>query len=137
MGKVIGRDARRQLRIVVGGLMGSGKSTVCRMLAELLDGVWLNQDEFAHKGKGAKNAFHAAVKEAAKDTKIPVLIVDEINTQKMHRMGIVDAMNGGAAGDVVFVQIAHPSDVSGKLDHQLQLCLERIRSRGAGHRTLM
>jgi len=135
--KVMHRDVRRQLRIVVGGLMGSGKSTVCRMLADLLEGTWLNQDEFAHKGKGAKNAFHAEIKNLAKDRKVPVLIVDKINTMRVHRKGILDAMIGGVSGDVVFVQIMHPMDSPGKLTNQMELCLARIRGRGDGHRTLM
>jgi len=135
--KVMNRDVRRQLRIVVGGLMGSGKSTLCRMLADMLEGIWLNQDEFAHKGKGAKNAFHAEIKNLAKDRKVPVLIVDKINTMRIHRQGILDAMKGGVSGDVVFVQIMHPMDPPGNLTKQMELCLARIRGRGDGHRTLM
>jgi len=135
--KVMRRDVRRQLRIVVGGLMGSGKSTLCRMLADLLEGIWLNQDEFAHKGKGAKNAFHAEIKNLAKDRNVPVLIVDKINTMRIHRRGILDAMVGGVSGDVVFVQIMHPMDAPGQLTNQMELCLARIRGRGDGHRTLM
>lgn len=133
----INRDVRRQLRIVVGGLMGSGKSTLCRMLADLLDGVWVNQDEFAHRGKGAQFAFTNEIKIQSQDRKVLVLIADKINTMRMHREGILDAMSSGVAGDVIFVQVAHPQDQPGQLIHQAALCLSRIQARGAGHRTLM
>lgn len=135
--KVFARDVRRQLRLVVAGLMGSGKSTLCRMLAHLLGGVWVNQDEFSHLKKGAKRAFLAEIASVANDKKVPVLIVDKINTMRQHRTEIIEAMRRGASGDIVFVQLAHPDDQPGRLDRQLQLCLSRIRARGDGHRTLM
>eukprot|EP00927_Polykrikos_kofoidii_P055923 TRINITY_DN50108_c0_g1_i1.p1 TRINITY_DN50108_c0_g1~~TRINITY_DN50108_c0_g1_i1.p1 ORF type:complete len:706 (-),score=162.40 TRINITY_DN50108_c0_g1_i1:48-2165(-) len=135
--KAIGRDVRRQLRLVVAGLMGSGKSTICRMLAHMLEGRWVNQDEFSHKGKGAKWAFLSEVKETANNKKVPVLIVDKINTMRQHRKDIVDAMSSGGAGDIVFIQLVHPDDRPGNLDNQVQLCLSRIHARGQGHRTLM
>jgi len=135
--KVLGSDVRRQLRLVVGGLMGSGKSTLCRMLAHLLQGVWVNQDEFSHKGKRAKDAFLAEIKRVSEDKKVPVLIVDKINTMRQHRRGILDAMKHGVPGDTVFIQIAHPEDPDGSLHRTMKTCLSRIRSRGEGHRTLM
>eukprot|EP00929_Paragymnodinium_shiwhaense_P012565 TRINITY_DN11988_c0_g1_i2.p1 TRINITY_DN11988_c0_g1~~TRINITY_DN11988_c0_g1_i2.p1 ORF type:complete len:723 (-),score=114.10 TRINITY_DN11988_c0_g1_i2:12-2180(-) len=81
LARVFHRDVRRQLRIVVAGLMGSGKSTLCRMLKDLLGGVWINQDEFAHCGRAAKSAFLAEIAQVAQDKRVPVLIVDKINTQ--------------------------------------------------------
>jgi len=135
--KALAWDVQRQLRIVVGGLMGSGKSTVCRMLADLLDGTWINQDEFAYKSKNAANAFLAEIKNISKNSKVPVLIVDKINTMHQHREGILDAMESGLAGDVVFVQFAHPLDTPGNFDYQIEECIKRIRKRGLGHRTLM
>eukprot|EP00928_Gymnodinium_smaydae_P041067 TRINITY_DN27805_c0_g1_i1.p1 TRINITY_DN27805_c0_g1~~TRINITY_DN27805_c0_g1_i1.p1 ORF type:complete len:672 (+),score=147.72 TRINITY_DN27805_c0_g1_i1:92-2107(+) len=134
--KKLASDARRQLRLVVAGLMGSGKSTLCRMLAHLLGGVWVNQDEFAHLGKGAKRAFLQEIERESQDSKIPVLICDKINTMRQHRREILDAMQNGVAGDVVFVQLAHPRDPPDRLDNMVQLCLSRIQSRGEGHRTL-
>merc|ERR1719277_2528048 len=107
------------------------------MLAHLLEGVWINQDEFSHRGKGAKKAFLTEISSVAKDKKVPVLIVDKINTMRQHRQDILEAMQKGASGDVVFVQLAHPLDEPGSLKHQMQLCLARIRARGDGHRTLM
>lgn len=136
-GRKLKCDVRRQLRLVVAGLMGSGKSTVCRMLSDLLEGQWVNQDEFSHLKKGAKRAFLEEIKRVSGNSRVPVLIVDKINTMVQHRAEILDAMSGGVPGDVVFVQIAHPDDSPGSLRHQLELCLARIRSRGEGHRTLM
>lgn len=131
------RDVRRQLRIVVAGLMGSGKSTLCRMLADLLEGVWVNQDEFSHLQRGAKRGFLDEIRRDASDRRVPVLIVDKINTMVQHRSEILEAMSSGVPGDVVFVQVAHPSDRPGSLHHQLDLCLSRIRARGDCHRTLL
>ena len=88
----------KQLRLVVAGLMGSGKSTICRMLRHLFQGCWINQDEFSHLGKGAKKAFLAAIEKAAADETVPVLLVDKINTMKQHREEIVNAMNRGKPG---------------------------------------
>ncbi|CAE8593022.1 unnamed protein product, partial [Polarella glacialis] len=99
---------QKQLRLIVGGLMGSGKSTVCRMLRHLLGGVWVNQDEFAHLKKGAKTAFLAEIQRACGDANVSVVLVDKINTQKQHRREILDAMSKGGGRDAVFVQIRHP-----------------------------
>jgi len=128
----------KQLRLVIGGLMGSGKSTICRMLRYLFEGTWINQDEFSHLGKGAKKAFLAAIKKAAADESIPVLLVDKINTMKQHRAEIVDAMNSGKPGHLVFIQVKHPADGADvqRWDHTLRLCESRIAKRGEGHRTL-
>jgi len=110
---------------------------LCRMLAELLGGTWINQDEFAHCGRGAKSRFLAEIAAVSQDSRIPVLIVDKINTQRMHRQGILEAIyHGGVPGDVVFVQMSHPADTPLCLRHQVQLCLSRIQARGSGHRTL-
>jgi len=127
---------RRQLRLVVAGLMGSGKSTLCRMLRHLLGGAWVNQDEFSHCGKGAKRAFLAEVKRLASDRAVPALIVDKINTLRQHRRDILEAMQSGLAGDVVFIQMRHPCDAPDCWDEAVRLCESRIRERGEGHRTL-
>ncbi|CAE7298731.1 unnamed protein product [Symbiodinium pilosum] len=125
----------RQLRLVVAGLMGSGKSTLCRMLRHLLGGTWINQDEFAGH-KNAKKAFLKAIADAASDDSVPVLLVDKINTERQHRNGIVQEMRKGRPGDIIFVQIKHPDD-SGGWKNTLQWCESRIARRGSGHRTLM
>lgn len=125
----------KQLRLVVAGLMGSGKSTICRMLRHLFQGCWINQDEFSHLGKGAKKAFLAAIEKAAADETVPVLLVDKINTMKQHREEIVNAMNRGKPGNLVFIQVKHPAD-GGRWDQTLRLCESRIAKRGEGHRTL-
>ena len=100
-----------QLRLVVAGLMGSGKSTLCRALRHLFGGVWVNQDEFSHKGKGAKKAFLAEVQRVASDRTIPALLVDKINTQQQHRREILESMRSGVPGPVVLLQLRHPQDL--------------------------
>merc|ERR1712232_1634 len=107
------------------------------MLEHLLDGMWVNQDEFSHLRKGAKRAFIDEIEREAQDRKVPVLIVDKINTQRQHRREILDAMQSGVSGDVVFVQMVHPLDAPNRLDNMVKLCLQRIGQRGEGHRTLM
>ncbi|CAK9052065.1 EF-hand domain-containing protein [Durusdinium trenchii] len=126
----------KQLRLIIGGLMGSGKSTICRMLRHLLQGTWINQDEFSHLGKGAKKAFLAAIAKAAADETVPALLVDKINTMKQHREEIMDAMHKGCPGETVFVQVKHPDDSATHWEHTLRLCESRIAKRGDGHRTL-
>jgi len=135
--KALACDVRRQLRLVVAGLMCCGKSPLCRMLAHLLGGTWVNQDEFSHRGKGAKRAFLEEVAQEAQDTKVPVLIVGKINTMRQHRREILDAMQRGVSGDVVFVQMVHPDDAPDRLDQMANLCKLRIQNRGEGHRTLL
>ncbi|CAE7227870.1 unnamed protein product [Symbiodinium sp. KB8] len=126
----------RQLRLVIGGLMGSGKSTICRMLRHLLKGTWINQDEFSSQ-KNAKKAFLKAIAEAAADDAVAVLLVDKINTERQHRSGIVQEMRKGRPGDIVYVQIKHPDDATDRWENTLSWCESRIARRGSGHRTLM
>lgn len=40
-------EALTLLAVLVRGLQGSGKSTLCRALAHLTQGEWINQDEVA------------------------------------------------------------------------------------------
>ncbi|CAE7847935.1 unnamed protein product [Symbiodinium necroappetens] len=126
----------RQLRLVIGGLMGSGKSTICRMLRHLLKGTWINQDEFSSQ-KNAKKAFLKAIAEAAADDAVAVLLVDKISTERQHRSGIVQEMRKGRPGDIVYVQIKHPDDATDRWENTLSWCESRIARRGSGHRTLM
>ena len=53
--------------VLVRGLQGSGKSTLCRALAQLTMGQWINQDEVS---KGAERLF--ALRIARKSMKIMV-----------------------------------------------------------------
>eukprot|EP00439_Symbiodinium_sp_Y106_P081091 s914_g19.t12 len=118
----------------IGGLTGSGKSTICRVLRHLLAGVWINRDEF-----GSRTAFLKAIAEAAADDAVPVLLVDEMQ----HQTGIVQEMQKDVQvrctlfsklygfrasesmftillcwlqgvclviGDIVYVQIKHPDE---------------------------
>ncbi|CAE7619328.1 unnamed protein product [Symbiodinium sp. CCMP2592] len=114
----------RQLRLVIGGLTGSGKSTICCMLRHLLAGVWI-QDEF-----GSQTALLKAIAEAAADDAVPVLVVDEMQ----HRTGIVQEMQKGRPGDIVYVQIKHPDDAVDRWENTLDWCASRIARRGSGHR---
>lgn len=93
----------------------------------------MNQDEFSHLGKGAKKAFLAAIRKAATDDSVQVLLVDKINTMKQHREEILEAMGG--VGNVVYVQVKVAADGDG-WDRTLRLCESRIAQRGDGHRTL-
>jgi len=135
--RVLARDARRQLRLVVSGLMGSGKSTLSRMLAQLLGGVWVNQDEFSHRGRAAKRCFLAELSSVAQDPNVPVLIIDKINTLRQHRAEIFEALQGGVSGDCALIEMRHPTDHPGCFNNLVRLCLSRVRARGHGHRTLM
>eukprot|EP00439_Symbiodinium_sp_Y106_P057622 s2978_g8.t1 len=128
----------RQLRLVIGGLMGSGKSTICRMLRHLLKGTWINQDEFSSQ-KNAKKAFLKAILGLTDLRKLShaTCRVVWINTERQHRSGIVQEMRKGGPGDIVYVQIKHPDDAADRWENTLSWCESRIARRGSGHRTLM
>lgn len=129
------------LRILGMGLMGSGKSTLLRALARVLTGKWLNQDEFYHLGRGARWEFLKAIRAAARDHSCGSLLVDKINTMRMHRAEILEALSEGhGAGPrphTVLLRFLHPADPPGTIGASaVQLGLERIAARGRGHRSL-
>eukprot|EP00439_Symbiodinium_sp_Y106_P081069 s914_g19.t5 len=111
----------------IGGLTGSGKSTICRVLRHLLAGVWINRDEF-----GSRTAFLKAIAEAAADDAVPVLLVDEMQ----HQTGIVQEMQK----DVQVTSSMCRSSIQMRrwiVGKTLSWCASRIARRGSGHRTLM
>lgn len=97
----------------------------------------MNQDEFSHRGRGAKKAFLAEIERAAGRADVPALLVDKINTMRQHRQEILKAMQSGGIGHTALIQFVHPQDPAGQWDHAMALCESRIKDRGRGHRTLM
>mmetsp|Transcript_1656 Transcript_1656/g.4148 ORF Transcript_1656/g.4148 Transcript_1656/m.4148 type:complete len:507 (-) Transcript_1656:69-1589(-) len=133
-------SAAPQLQILGMGLMGSGKSTILRALARMLGGAWLNQDEFYHLGKNAKSAFLSAIRNGASagaGGRSPCVVVDKINTISLHRKEILEALDGPLPRSRVLLCFAHPSDPPDKIGPAcVSLCAQRIKERGAGHRSL-
>jgi len=134
------RSDFRQLRLVFCGLMGSGKSTLCHLLARILGGTCITQDEYHKKGEnGRVLAFLDNLCKAADNPEIPVLISDRVNSLQKHREEILEAFAGSpVAGDVVLVQFQHPLDRGcGTCDNTLELCESRILERGENHPSLL
>merc|ERR1719331_1393863 len=126
-----------QLQVMAQGLMGLGKSTTLKTLRNLLGGVWVNQDEVAWKfgGKKARQNFLRVLGEASRDPQVPVILIDKINTMRMHRNDIRKAIK---VQRLVLLTFEHPDDRgTGRWDNAAALALERIRGRGQAHRTLV
>lgn len=114
-----------QLQIVTIGLQGSGKTTTCFSLSQLLDARWLNQDEFAFMGHRARKAF---LDELSRESSLPnqrPLIVDRINTMSVHRTDVFGAMQ--SVGVRVIVE----------WDMSVRDCITRVKERQFGHRSIL
>ncbi|CAJ1453336.1 unnamed protein product, partial [Effrenium voratum] len=123
--EVSGSEAVSLTAVLVRGLQGSGKSTLCRALAQLTGGEWINQDEVAAGGgrRSAKELFLKAVQAAAARSDVRFLFVDKIHTLKQHRDDVVAAVNSGfqarsglRTGRValVLLNLCHPEDEEGE-----------------------
>lgn len=128
-----------QIQLLSLGLMGSGKSTLLRALVRVFGGVWLNQDEFCHTGRQAKEHFLAAIHSAATSRRdsAPLVAVDKINTLRSHRSEVVSALSGRQRRRRALLRFVHPSDPRDVFgSNAIELCLRRIAARGNGHRSL-
>ena len=131
--------------VLVRGLQGSGKSTLCRALAHLTQGEWINQDEVAagaKRGSNAKELFLKAVSTAAGQPNVRYLFIDKIHTLKQHRDDVVTAVMQGFQGRegrvaVVLLNLCHPEDDEGDYLEAAKWCTRRIQSRGLGHLSLL
>ena len=52
----------KQVRLIIGGLMGSGKSTICRMLRHLLQGRLCEKTSFKSQAQSVSNSFEVLQK---------------------------------------------------------------------------
>ena len=114
-----------QLQIVTIGLQGSGKTTTCFALNQLLDARWLNQDEFAFMGHRARKTF---LDELSRESSLPnqrPVIVDRINTMSVHRRDVFGAMQ--SIGVRVIVE----------WDMSVRDCITRVKERQFGHRSIL
>ncbi|CAJ1428900.1 unnamed protein product, partial [Effrenium voratum] len=146
--EVSGSEAVSLTAVLVRGLQGSGKSTLCRALAQLTGGEWINQDEVAAGGgrRSAKELFLKAVQAAAARSDVRFLFVDKIHTLKQHRDDVVAAVNSGfqarsglRTGRValVLLNLCHPEDEEGEYHKAAEVCCARIAARGLGHLSLL
>lgn len=131
--------------ILVRGLQGSGKSTLCRALQKVLGGEWINQDEVSASAGGrhgsAKQLFLKAVETAAAQPTVRYLFVDKIHTLKQHRDDVRSAVLDGikrrheGCGKVGFaiLNFIHPHDPEGVYTLATEICKDRITSRGLCH----
>jgi hypothetical protein len=117
--------------IALGGLPGTGKSTLARALVECIKALWINQDEC----KGADfreklKLYLEAIKAAIADPTVEIIILDKINLTEAHR-------NVGVPVDHVFWFTYYKDgvDAFGSSEH-LTLLADRIFVRGSHHKGL-
>ena len=85
---------------------------------------FLLKDEFAHLGKRAKEAFRENLMRFSGPDHCEPIIVDRINTMKMHRKDVFGSMR--SIGQRVVVV----------WDMSVKDCISRVRSRGAAHKSI-
>ncbi|CAE7438604.1 RTCA [Symbiodinium sp. CCMP2592] len=135
--------------VLVRGLQGSGKSSLCRGMRELLGGDWVNQDEVAaamgKKGRSPKEEFLKVLTAAAARPNIRYLFVDKIHTLKQHRDEVAGAVCQGflqrstQEGRMVLalLNLCHPEDEEGEFSNAADVCTARIAGRGLSHLSLV
>jgi len=134
--------------VLVRGLQGSGKSTLCRSMRVLLGGTWVNQDEVAaahpprRGGPTARESFLRAVEDAvALQGSGGYVFVDKIHTLRQHREDVreavvrAEARRPAAAGRVALalLNLVHPEDDDGSGIMAVPVCSQRVAGRGLGH----
>lgn len=138
-------EALTLLAVLVRGLQGSGKSTLCRALAHLTQGEWINQDEVAagaRRGSSAKELFLKAIQAAAAKPHVRYIFIDKIHILKQHRDDVVSAVTQGFQGRegrvaLVLLNLCHPDDDEGDYQQAAERCTARISQRGLGHLSLV
>ena len=135
--------------VLVRGLQGSGKSSLCRGMRELLGGDWVNQDEVAaamgKKGRSPKEEFLKVLTAAAARPNMRYLFVDKIHTLKQHRDEVAGAVCQGflqrstQEGRMVLalLNLCHPEDEEGEFFNAAEVCTARIAGRGLSHLSLV
>lgn len=121
--------------VVVSGIPGSGKSTLCRLLCGAVhNSAWFNQDNFVITGKKAKTTFLSSVKTGLRNAlqqSSALVYVDKVNTLKAHRADILNA-----AEEVRWMEKGGLMLLCELTSNDLEYCMGRIESRGAAHKSL-
>lgn len=121
--------------IVLVGVQGSGKSTIARLLKELLcilhglkpeQVMHLEQDMFG----GIKPKFQAAVKESLSNPDLKFLILATMNHTSEHRRRLDDECLAKYTGNLQKVNVVFDANTA-------EFYLGRLKSRGSAHETLV
>jgi energy-coupling factor transporter ATP-binding protein EcfA2 len=121
--------------IVLVGVQGSGKSTIARLLKELLsilhgltskEVMHLEQDMFG----GSRPNFQAAVKKALSNPGLRFLILATMNHTSEHRRRLDDELLATYKGNLQKVYIVFDPNT-------IEFYLGRLKSRGSAHETLV
>ena len=137
--------------VLVRGLQGSGKSTLCRALRDVLGGRWVNQDEVGATCRKPKNKFLREVESAVAERGLRYLFVDKIHTQRQHRDDVLAAVAAGRLRReresratpvhqrvaVALLSLHHPSDDDSSSQWAQDVCIGRVERRGLGHLSLV
>lgn len=113
--------------IMLVGPQGCGKSTMARALYALLQQAgstprWINQDEI-----GDRRGYLAAIRRAATSGEYTHIILDKMNLDRAARADY-DALNLKV---ILVVAWRHTQGA----EALVEVCFERVKRRGAGHRT--